>query len=93
MLYPASTITDVTKAEGKAAPLTSSYVSLSPFPLQTVTVNYANHSNQATVGNDFNQPAASLTFAPGQMTQQIIVRVNGDTDVETIEDFTDLRTQ
>ena len=86
---PSLTITDVTKAEGNSGTTNFVFdVNLSMPPSQTVTVNYStNTDGSATVGNDFQPTSGVLTFTPGQMTQQIIVQVNGDTDVELAEEF------
>ena len=65
-------------------------VTLSNASDQTITVDYTTNDGSATLAdNDYQDNDGSLTFNPGEpLTQQIIVAVNGDTDVENDEDFT-----
>ena len=65
-------------------------VTLSNASDQTITVDYSTNDGSATLAdNDYQDNDGSLTFNPGDpLTQQIIVEVNGDTDVENDEDFT-----
>ena len=70
-------------------------VTMSPASEQIVTVNYAaldglspNPAKNAKLAdNDYEFASGMLTFLPGQTTQQILVRINGDTKVEDDERF------
>lgn len=62
-------------------------VTLSPASASTVTVNYAIADGTATAGTDYVATSGTLTFNPGQTTQQITVNVTGDTSVEANETF------
>ena len=53
-----------------------------------VTVNYAAASGSATAGADFTSVSGTLTFAPGQTTQTVIVPTLNDTSAEGTETFT-----
>ncbi len=67
-------------------------VNLSNPSSQIITVDYATTDNTATVeDNDYFGTSGTLTFAPGETSQDITVLVKGDTTVElatgTIETF------
>ncbi len=65
-------------------------VSLDAVATETVTVEYDILDRSATIAdNDYTvaSPTGTLTFAPGQLTQQITVQINGDTTVESNESF------
>jgi uncharacterized repeat protein (TIGR01451 family) len=83
-------IDDVTLAEGNAGATNFIFtVTLSPANAQTVTVQYTTQDGTATVaGNDYAATAGALTFLPGDTSEQIIVRVTGDTAIEPDETFT-----
>ena len=61
-------------------------VTLSAVADDTVTVNYATVAGTAVVG-DFAAQAGTLTFAPGEISKEITVVVNGDTTLEADEAF------
>ncbi len=61
-------------------------VTLSAVADDTVTVNYATAAGTAVVG-DFAAQAGILTFAPGEISKEITVVVNGDTTIEADEAF------
>lgn len=65
-------------------------VSLSRAATKAVTVGYStsNGTATATAGQDYTATTGTLTFAPGTTTQQIKVKVAGDTTVEPTETFT-----
>jgi Ca2+-binding RTX toxin-like protein len=62
-------------------------VTLSTTSTQTITVNYATANNTATAGSDYIAKTGTLTFTPGQISQDIIISVNGDTAIEPDETF------
>jgi hypothetical protein len=53
-----------------------------------VTVNYATMAGSATANTDYQTTTGTLTFSPGQTSQQISVPINGDTTFEQNETFT-----
>lgn len=62
-------------------------VSLSAPVTNTVTVAYTTVDGSATAGSDFISSAGTLTYLPGQISQQVIVQVVGDLAVEAAETF------
>ncbi|WP_238707315.1 Calx-beta domain-containing protein [Microcystis aeruginosa] len=62
-------------------------VTLSTTSTQTITVNYATADDTATAGSDYTAKTGTLTFTPGQISQDIIISVNGDTAIEPDETF------
>ncbi len=52
---------------------------------QTVTVPFEVAGVTATSGSDFNLPAGTVTFAPGQMSKVITLTIVNDTVKETAE--------
>ncbi len=62
-------------------------VTLSTASTQAVTVVYATADNTATAGSDYTAKTGTLTFAPGQISQDIIISVNGDSTIEPDETF------
>ena len=76
---PRISINDVSVLKGNTgvAPLTFT-VNLSATYDQAVSVNYTTTDGSATAGNDYAAAAGTVTFQPGQTTQQVIVQVNGD---------------
>ncbi len=62
-------------------------VSLSAASTKTVTVNYTTADGTAKSGSDFEKTSGTLTFAPGETTQSVIVTVLGDSDTEADELF------
>ncbi len=62
-------------------------VTLSTTSTQTITVNYATANNTATAGSDYTAKTGTLAFTPGQISQDIIISVNGDTAIEPDETF------
>ena len=63
-------------------------VTLSVPSANTVTVDYTTVDGSATAGSDYTAQSGTLTYAAGQINQQIVVLVKGDTAVETNETFT-----
>jgi hypothetical protein len=62
-------------------------VTLSAMSTQTITVDYATADGSATAPADYLATSGTLTFAPGQTVQQIVVPVVGDTVIEISETF------
>ena len=62
-------------------------VSLSAPSTGTVTVAYSTRDDSALAGSDYVATSGTLTFAPGEVTKQITVLVNGDTVAEDVEVF------
>jgi len=62
-------------------------VSLSETSAAPVTVHFSTRDGSALAGSDYVATSGDLTFAPGEVTKQITVQVNGDTTVEEIEVF------
>jgi len=62
-------------------------VSLSPESRQTVTVDYASVDGTATTPSDYQPVNGTLTFEPGQKTQELAVKVKGDTQIEPNENL------
>lgn len=52
-----------------------------------VTVGFSTRNGNAQAGSDYVATSGTLTFAPGELTKQITVQVNGDTTQEDIEVF------
>ena len=60
---------------------------INPPTRRTVTVDYATADGSGTAGSDYQAAFGTLTFAPGQTSQTIIVPVNGDVLNEADETF------
>ena len=76
---PTISINDVSVSEGNSGTTTASFtVSLSSASSQTITVKYATADNTAHAGSDYTNATGTLTFAPGQTSQNISVGINGD---------------
>ncbi|MBK8639210.1 MAG: hypothetical protein IPN92_13380 [Chromatiaceae bacterium] len=86
---PTLKINDVSKAEGNSGTTAYTFtVTLSPASTGTVTLKYATANGTATAGSDYTAiPATLLTFNPGQTSQQVTVKVTGDTIPEANETF------
>ena len=63
-------------------------VTLSELSPLTITVNYSTVDGTATAGSDYVATSGTLTFAPLQTRQLIVVPVQGDIVVESDEHFT-----
>jgi hypothetical protein len=62
-------------------------VSMSQPSDETVTVQFSTRNGSAQSGSDYVATSGTLTFAPGEVSKQITVQVNGDTQPEEIEVF------
>lgn len=85
---PNASISDVAITEGNSGTKIMSFlVTLSSISGQTVTVNYATQDSTALAGNDYFAASGTVTFTPGQTTQQISVQIIGDQVVEPDDNF------
>ncbi|MDY7050016.1 MAG: Calx-beta domain-containing protein, partial [Microcystis panniformis WG22] len=85
---PFLTISNPTIAENNSGTKNLVFkVTLSTTSTQTITINYATANNTATAGSDYTATTGTLTFTPGQISQDIIISVNGDTAIEPDETF------
>jgi hypothetical protein len=85
---PAVTINDVTVSEGNTGTTNATFtVTLSAPSSQTVTVQYATGDGSATPGGDYQSASGTLTFAPGETSKTISVRILGDRLPEPNETF------
>jgi hypothetical protein len=62
-------------------------VSLSSASSEVITIDYLSSNGTGTTPSDYQTVSGTLTFAPGQLTRNIIVPVNGDTSAEGNETF------
>ncbi len=82
---PTLSINNVTASEGNSGTTAFTFtVSLDAPSAQTVTVNYSTADFNALAPFDYSTTSGTLTFAPGQTTQQVTVQVVGDTIFEAI---------
>lgn len=85
---PALRISDATVNEGNTGAGAATFtVSLSAASTQTITVAYATGNGTATAGSDYQAASGTLTFAPGETSKIVSVRVNGDRIGEQNEAF------
>ncbi len=54
----------------------------------TITVNYSTADGTAQAGSDYTAASGTLVFAPGAITQNILLFIVDDTDEEADENFT-----
>ena len=81
-------IGDATVTEGNSGTTSAVFdVTLSAASVSTVTVAFATSSGSATSAVDFHPATGTLVFAPAETTKSVLVRVEGDTTVETNESF------
>ncbi len=90
---PLYSIADAKVSEGNLGVKKLTFTaSLSAPSGQVVTVKYATSdltagSSSATAGTDYIAKTGTVTFQPGQLTQTFDILVNGDTTIESNEDF------
>jgi hypothetical protein len=85
---PRVTISDVSKKEGNGGTTLFVFtVTLSAAYDAPVTVNFATANGTAAAGEDYAAASGTVTFAPGETTQTITVRVRGDKTKEADEWF------
>jgi hypothetical protein len=81
-------IGDVSAVEGDSGTTNFSFpVTLQSAATQDVAVTFATQVGSAVPGVDFVATSGTVTIAAGQTSGQIVVQVNGDTDVEDDEQF------
>ncbi|HEX8138617.1 MAG TPA: Calx-beta domain-containing protein [Pyrinomonadaceae bacterium] len=81
-------INDVTVTEGNSGTTDAVFtVTLAAANTSAVTVQYSTADGTATAPGDYQSASGTLTFTPGQTTQTITVKVNGDTAAEPNETF------
>ena len=81
-------IGSVTVTEGNSGTLNAVFaVTLSAVSGSTVTVDFATANGSATAPADYLATIGTVTFAPGEVSKQIIVSIVGETVVETNETF------
>jgi hypothetical protein len=86
---PSFSIGDVSVSEGDAGTTTATFtVSLSAVTFKTATVQYFTMDGSAVAPGDYAIQSGTLTFVPGETTQQVTVDVAGDTSSEGDEYFT-----
>jgi len=72
-------IDTVERAEGNAGTMPFVFtVSLSEPSASPVTVDFTTRDGTALAGSDYTATSGTLTFAPGEVTKQITVLVNGE---------------
>jgi Calx-beta domain len=87
---PALRISDaVSVTEGDSGTVEAIFIVtlINPPTDETVTVDYATADGSGTAGSDYQAASGTLTFAPGETSQTIIVLVNGDVLNEADETF------
>ncbi|MBI4582399.1 MAG: hypothetical protein HY718_22075 [Planctomycetes bacterium] len=85
---PTISVNDQQVTEGAVGARIRFTVSLSNASHQTVTVAFSTADVTAVAGQDYNAASGTLTFFPGQTSQDIDVLVRGDTEHEANETFT-----
>jgi hypothetical protein len=86
---PQASISDVRLAEGNSGTKAMNFmVKLSSRPQQTTTVKYQTVAGTATAGSDFIAASGTVTFAAGESSKLIPVRIVGDMTSEADEAFT-----
>jgi len=81
-------IGDVSAVEGNSGTTNFSFpVTLQSAAAQDVTVTFATQVGSAVPPSDFVAASATLTIPAGQLSGQIVIQVNGETDVEDDEQF------
>ena len=86
---PSISLSDVALREQNSGSTTFVFTATLDTPSgQTVSLDYGTADGTATAPSDYTAiPTATLSFAPGQITQLITVTVNGDTAGEPDETF------
>ena len=86
---PTISITDPTANEGDGGQTLFTFtVTLNNPSSQTITLSYATDDNTATTAdNDYEAQNGNITFIAGDLSEQIVIKVNGDTKKEGNEIF------
>lgn len=86
---PELSVDDVTVTEGNDGVTDAVFtVRLSAAGTATVTVSFATLSDSAIAPADYDSVNTTVTFEPGQTSRQVVVRVHGESLIETDERFT-----
>jgi uncharacterized repeat protein (TIGR01451 family) len=81
-------VDDVSVAEGDTGTIDAVFtVALSSPSIGTVTVDYQSADLSATAPDDYQSASGTLTFSPGDTTEQVTIPVNGDAIDESDEQF------
>ncbi|MBK9155808.1 MAG: VCBS repeat-containing protein [Chloracidobacterium sp.] len=82
-------INDVSSTEGNSGTKGFTFnITLSPAVPVPVSVNYATSFGSATPPSDYTHvPVTTVNFNANEASKQVIITVNGDTDIEPNEDF------
>jgi hypothetical protein len=85
---PSLTVNDVTVTEGDSGAKNAVFtVTLSASSADPITVDYATVDGSAEAPDDYLPGSGTLTFAPGELSKQVIVAVAGDTLDEPHETY------
>ena len=81
-------ISNVTMAEGNSGstPFTFTLI-LNQASVEEVRIGFTLQGDTAFAGEDFINQTGTVVFAPGTLIQTVVVSVNGDTSVESNEQF------
>src|SRR5262249_16663201 len=80
--------TDITVTEGNSGTSDAILpITLSAPNSQTVTVQFATQDDTAKAGSDYIVATGAITFAPGEITKNLVLKIIGDTVVENAERF------
>jgi len=86
---PEISIGDVTKNEGDSGFTVFNFtVSMNRESNNIVTVNYSTANGTATAGPDYIGESGTVIFFPGDVSETVMISVNGDGVVESNETFT-----
>lgn len=86
--FPGVSVSDVTITEGNAGTKNATFTMTISQHTATVTVGWGTSDGTATAGSDYVAVVGGSTvFAPGELSKQVNVVVNGDVTVEPDEDF------
>lgn len=81
-------IANASVIEGNSGTANATFtISLSAAATQNVTVSYATSDGNAVSGSDYLAATGSVTFFPGETSKTVVIKVNGDTLVESNETF------
>jgi len=85
---PRLSVNDATAVEHDAGTSAMRFtVTLAPAATQAVSVEYTTSDDTAHAGDDYDAASGTVTFAPGETTKTIDVRVRGDATTENNELF------
>jgi hypothetical protein len=86
--YHQLTVGDVGLVRGTSGSSTLTFaVTLQPASTGTVTVEYATQDNTATAPGDYTAKSGTLTFSPGQTTQNVAITIIGTTTTYSDKNF------